>query len=89
MYINHIEQGVYLYYHDNPDPTEMQSEISIFLLRVFFSLFLVCTTDLTELVNAAALEDLALEVPDPVGVVNLMTPPRHSSDDIPRIQGHR
>merc|ERR1719239_614549 len=38
---------------------------------------------LTELVNAAALEDLALEVPDPVGVVNLMTPPRHSSDDIP------
>ena len=53
------------------------------------SLFFVCTTDLTELVNAAALEDLALEVPDPVGVVNLMTPPRHSSDDIPRIKGHR
>ena len=39
MYINHIEQGVYLYYHDNPDPTEMQSEISIFLLRVFCPYF--------------------------------------------------
>ena len=88
-YINHIEQGVYLYDHDNPDPTEMQSEISFSSSQGFLSLFLVCTTDLTELVNAAALEDLALEVPDPVGVVNLMTPPRHSGDDIPRIQGHR
>ena len=54
---------------------------------MFYTLFLACTTYLTELVNAAALEDLALEVPDPVGVVNLMAPPRHSGDNIPRKHG--
>ena len=37
---------------------------------------------LTELLHRAPLQDFPLEVPQPVGVVHLVTPPRHSSHHI-------
>ncbi len=42
----------------------------------------VCWTDLTELGDGDPLEDLALEVPEPVGVVHLMAPPGHARHHI-------
>ena len=37
---------------------------------------------LAELVNICPLEDLALEIPHPIGVVHLVGPPRYASDDV-------
>ena len=38
---------------------------------------------LAELLHGAPLQDLALEVPEPVGVVHLVTPPGHTGHHVP------